>query len=165
MIDLIWYLSVITISYILGTLTNSNPNLLHDRSNLVLIRYNHILYSRNSNKLDVGTRLSWQVDPTGEWRECLQSSTGNGSSSVNLASQGHCTGVFIGTRVSTVLWQGRLCPRVPRLSSEYSLKGRLQTVITEKAITDEARNMLNRAGPVTVGRIPHGPPYKVRTWD
>jgi hypothetical protein len=76
---------------------------------------------------------------------------GNGNSSVNLASQGHCTGVFIGTRVSTVLWQGRLCPRVPRLSSEYSHKGRLQTVIIEKAITDEARNMLIRAGPVTVG--------------
>jgi hypothetical protein len=35
MIDLIWYLSVTTISYILGTLTISKPNLLHDRSNLV----------------------------------------------------------------------------------------------------------------------------------
>jgi hypothetical protein len=43
MIDLIWYLFVTTISYILGTLTNSNPNLLYDRSNLVLICYNHIL--------------------------------------------------------------------------------------------------------------------------
>jgi hypothetical protein len=89
----------------------------------------------------------------------------NGDSSVNLASQGHCTGVFIGTRVSTVPWQGRLCPQVPGLSSEYSHKGRLQTVITEKAITDEAHNMLIRAGPVTVGRIPHGPPDTMRTWD
>jgi hypothetical protein len=52
MIDLIWYLSVTTISYILGTLTNSYPNLLHDRSNLVLICYNHILSIRNSNKLE-----------------------------------------------------------------------------------------------------------------
>jgi hypothetical protein len=43
MIDLIWYLSIITISYILGTLTNTKPNLLHDRSNLVLIYYNPIL--------------------------------------------------------------------------------------------------------------------------
>jgi hypothetical protein len=51
MIDLIWFLSVTTISYILRTLTNSNPNLLHERSNLVLIYYNHILYIRNSNKL------------------------------------------------------------------------------------------------------------------
>jgi hypothetical protein len=84
---------------------------------------------------------------------------------VNLASQGHCTGVFIGTQVSTVLWQGYLCPRVPRLSLEYSHKGRLQTVITEKAITDEARNMLIRAGPITVGQIPHGPPDAMRTWD
>jgi hypothetical protein len=29
MIDLIWYLSITTISYILGSLTNSKPNLLH----------------------------------------------------------------------------------------------------------------------------------------
>jgi hypothetical protein len=35
-------------------------------------------------------------------------------------------------------------------------KGRLQTVITEKAITDEVRNTLIPAGPVTVGRIPLG---------
>jgi hypothetical protein len=48
MVDLMWYLSVPTISYILGTLTNSNPNFLHDRSNLVLICYNHILYIMNS---------------------------------------------------------------------------------------------------------------------
>jgi hypothetical protein len=47
--SLIWYLSVTTISYILGTLTNSKPNLLHDRSNLVLIYYNPILSIRNSN--------------------------------------------------------------------------------------------------------------------
>jgi hypothetical protein len=49
MIDLIWYLSVTIISYILGTLTNSKPNLLHDISNLVLICYNPILSVRNSN--------------------------------------------------------------------------------------------------------------------
>jgi hypothetical protein len=48
---LIWYLSVTTISYILKTLTNSKLNLLHDRSNLVLISYNPILSIRNSNKL------------------------------------------------------------------------------------------------------------------
>jgi hypothetical protein len=52
LIDLIWYLSVTTISYILGILTNSKPNLLYDRSNLVLICYNHIIYIRNSNKLE-----------------------------------------------------------------------------------------------------------------
>jgi hypothetical protein len=51
MIDLIWYLSVTTISYILGTLTNSKLNLLHDISNLVLICYNPILSIRNSSKL------------------------------------------------------------------------------------------------------------------
>jgi hypothetical protein len=47
--DLIFYVSVTTISYILGTLTNSKPNLLHDRSNLIFICYNPILSVRNSN--------------------------------------------------------------------------------------------------------------------
>jgi hypothetical protein len=58
MIDIIWYLSVITISYILGTLTNLKPNLLHYRSNMVLICYNHIISTRNSNKLEsrIGNR-------------------------------------------------------------------------------------------------------------
>jgi hypothetical protein len=78
--------------------------------------------------------LSGQVDPTGEWRECTHSSMMKGNSSVNLASQGHCTGVFIGTRVSNVLRQTWLCPRVPGLSLEYSHKGGLQTVITEKLL-------------------------------
>jgi hypothetical protein len=111
----------------------------------------------------VGTRFSGQVDPTGELKECLQGSTGNGNSSINLPSPRYCTRVFIGTRVPTILEQGRLCPQVPRVSSEYSPKGRLQTVIIEKAITDEARNMLIHAGPVIVGRIPLGLPDTMRT--
>jgi hypothetical protein len=52
MIDLIWYLSVTILSYLLGTLTNSKPNLLHDRSNMVFICYNPILSIRNSNNLE-----------------------------------------------------------------------------------------------------------------
>jgi hypothetical protein len=44
MIDLIWYLFVTTISYILGTLANSKQNPLHDRSNPVLIYYNPVGY-------------------------------------------------------------------------------------------------------------------------
>jgi hypothetical protein len=52
MTNLILYLSVTTISYILETLTNSKPNLLYDRSNLVLICYNSIISIRNSNKLE-----------------------------------------------------------------------------------------------------------------
>jgi hypothetical protein len=106
--------------------------------------------------MPVGARSGERVDPTGEWRKCLQSSTGNDNSSVNLPPQGYCTGVFIGARVPTALKQGRLYPREPRVSSEYSPKGRLQTVITEKAITYEARNTFIPAGPVTVGRIPLG---------
>jgi hypothetical protein len=65
MIDLIWYLSVTTISYILGTLTNSNPNLLHDRSNLVLICYNYILFIRNTNKLK--SRIGNNDARSGKW--------------------------------------------------------------------------------------------------
>jgi hypothetical protein len=43
------------------------------------------------------------------------------------------------------------CPVCPH-------EGRLQTVITVRAITNEARNALIRAGAVTVGRNSHGPP-------
>jgi hypothetical protein len=52
MTDLIWYLSITIISYLLETLTNLKPNMLHDRSNLVFICYNHILSIRKSNKLE-----------------------------------------------------------------------------------------------------------------
>jgi hypothetical protein len=76
--------------------------------------------------------------------------------------QGYCTGVFIGACVPIALKQGHLCPREPKVSSKYSPKGRLQIVITEKAITDEARNTLIPAGPVTVGRIPLGLPDPMR---
>jgi hypothetical protein len=67
MIDLIWYLSVTTISYILGTLTNSNPNLLHDISNLVLICYNPNLSIRNSNKLE--SRIGNSDARSGKWNK------------------------------------------------------------------------------------------------
>jgi hypothetical protein len=67
MIDLTWYLSVTTISYILEALTNSNPNLLHDRSNLVLICYNPILSIRNSNKLESRTRIGNNDARSGKW--------------------------------------------------------------------------------------------------
>jgi hypothetical protein len=53
MIHLIWYLSVTILSYLLGSLINSKPNMLHDRSNQILICYNHILSVRNSNKLEI----------------------------------------------------------------------------------------------------------------
>jgi hypothetical protein len=48
----------------------------------------------------VGTCSPRQVDPTGEWKECEQGLTRDGNCSVNPASQGHCTRVFIGARVS-----------------------------------------------------------------
>jgi hypothetical protein len=67
MIDLICYLYVTTIFYILGTLTNSNPNLLHDRSNLVLIYYNPIISIRNSNKLE--SRIGKSEARSGKWNK------------------------------------------------------------------------------------------------
>jgi hypothetical protein len=73
----------------------------------------------------VGTCSPGQVDPTGEWREYKQGLVRDVDCSVNLASQGHYTGVFIGTRVTNVPRQGQLCPRVPGLSPEYSHKGGL----------------------------------------
>jgi hypothetical protein len=113
----------------------------------------------------VGTRSPGQVDPTGKWKECLQSLTWDGNSSINLAPQGYCTGVFIGTRVTTHPLSKTFMPSSTRSIPEYSHERRLQTVITEKAIIDAAHNMLIRVGPVTVGRIPPGLPDAVRTWD
>jgi hypothetical protein len=53
------------------------------------------------DKPTVGTCSPGQVDPRGKWKECLQSLTWDGNSSINLASQGHCMREFIGTRVTT----------------------------------------------------------------
>jgi hypothetical protein len=78
MIDLIWYLSVTTIFFILGTLTNSNLNLLHDRSNLVLICYNHILSIRNSNKLE--SRIGKSDARSGKWNKKIGEKTHVGCS-------------------------------------------------------------------------------------
>jgi hypothetical protein len=69
MIDLIWYLSVTIISYVLETLTNSKPNLLHDRSNRVLICYNPILSIRNSNKFE--SRIGNSDARSGKWNQKL----------------------------------------------------------------------------------------------
>jgi hypothetical protein len=52
----------------------------------------------------------------------------------------------------------------PVLSPEYSHERGLQSVITEKAITDAARNMFIRVGPIVVGRILLGTFDAVRTW-
>jgi hypothetical protein len=44
----------------------------------------------------VGTCSPVQVDPTGECSNANRVFARDGNSSVNLASQGHCAGVFIG---------------------------------------------------------------------
>jgi hypothetical protein len=75
---------------------------------------------------------------------------------------GHCTRVFIGTRGAACPCQRRLDPRVPGLSPEYSHEGRLQIVIKVNLITDTTLITLVLAGPITMGRITHGPPPVVR---
>jgi hypothetical protein len=47
-------------------------------------------------RASVGTCSLEQVDPTGECSNANRVFARNGNSSVNLASQGHCAGVFIG---------------------------------------------------------------------
>jgi hypothetical protein len=74
----------------------------------------------------------------------------------------HSTWVFIGTRGAACPCQRHLDPRVPGLSLEYSHEGRLQTVITVNFITDTALITLVHAGPISMGRITHGPPTEVR---
>jgi hypothetical protein len=88
----------------------------------------------------VGTCSPGQVDPTGEWKQRKQGFNSRWQCSVNLASQGHCTGVFIGAWVPNVSMQRRMYPQAPGLYPEYSYKGGLQTIITEKLL---------QIGPVT----------------
>jgi hypothetical protein len=51
----------------------------------------------------VGTCSPMQIDPTGECSNANRVFARDGNSSVNLASQGHCAGVFIGICVPNVL--------------------------------------------------------------
>jgi hypothetical protein len=63
-----------------------------------MIRSEQVLFYlvMSVNEHSVGTCFPGQVDPTGEWKECKQGLTRDGNCSVDPASQGHCTGVFIG---------------------------------------------------------------------
>jgi hypothetical protein len=56
----------------------------------------HFLYLIIFVPYSVGTRSQVQVDPTGVCNNANRVFARNGNSSVNLASQGHCAGVFIG---------------------------------------------------------------------
>jgi hypothetical protein len=50
-----------------------------------------------------------------------------------------------------------MCPRLPRLSPEYSHKAGLQTVITGMSLQIRLVAHGGHAGPVTMGRITRGP--------
>jgi hypothetical protein len=51
---------------------------------------------------NVGTCAPEQVNPTGERKEFQQSLSRDYNCFINLASQGHCTRVFIGARLPIV---------------------------------------------------------------
>jgi hypothetical protein len=88
----------------------------------------------------------------------------DGNSSINLASQGHCTGVFIGTRVTTRPLPKTFMPSSARsIHRIFSREEVIDCHYRKGHITDAARNTLIRAGPVIVSRIPLGPPNAVRT--
>jgi hypothetical protein len=55
-----------------------------------------IACSPNKRVFPVGTCSPVQVDLTGECSDVDRVFARDGNSSVNLASQGHCAGVFIG---------------------------------------------------------------------
>jgi hypothetical protein len=50
-----------------------------------------------------------------------------------------------------------MCPQLPKLSPEYSHKAGLQTVITGMPLQIRPVTDGGHAGPVTMGRIAHGP--------
>jgi hypothetical protein len=58
-----------------------------------------------------------------------------------------------------------MCPQAPRLSPEYSHKAGLQTVITGRPLQIRPVMRSGHAGPVTMGRITHGPPRWTRSRD
>jgi hypothetical protein len=58
-----------------------------------------------------------------------------------------------------------MCPQAPRLSSEYSHKAGLQTVITGRPLQIRPVMRSGHAGPVTMGRITRGPPCWTRPRD
>jgi hypothetical protein len=56
-----------------------------------------------------------------------------------------------------------MCPQSPRLSSEYSHKAGLQTIITGRPLQIRPVMHSGHAGPVTMGRITRGPPCWTRS--
>jgi hypothetical protein len=73
-----------------GDTSNQGPE---KRTRLVIRPFNQ---NRSSPRPPVGTCSPVQVDPTGECSNVNRVFARDGNSSVNLASQGHCAGVFIG---------------------------------------------------------------------
>jgi hypothetical protein len=78
---------------------------------------------------------------------------------------GHCTGVFIGTRAAACPLTKTFMPSSTRFIPRIFSRGEVTGSHYGKVITDTAPNALILAGPITMGRIPHGPPVAVTTWE
>jgi hypothetical protein len=78
---------------------------------------------------------------------------------------GHCTGVFIGTRATACPLTKTFMPSSTWFIPRIFPRGEVTGSRYGKAITDTTLNALILAGPITMGRIPHGPPVAVTTWE
>jgi hypothetical protein len=112
----------------------------------------------------LGTFPSGQVNPTGEREVCLQGLVRNAKSFSHYC-YGHYTGVFISTRAAACPLSKTFMPSSTRFIPRIFQRGEVTISHYGKAITDMALNPLIFAGPITMGRIPHGPPGVVTTWE
>jgi hypothetical protein len=95
---------------------------------------------------------------------CLQGLVRNAKSFSHYCC-GHCTGVFIGTRAAVCPLSKTFMPSSTRFIPRILPQGEVTCSHYSKAITDTTLNALIFVGPITMGRIPHGPPGAATTWE
>jgi hypothetical protein len=78
---------------------------------------------------------------------------------------GHCTGVFIGTRATACPLTKMFMPSSIWFIPIIFPRGEVTDSHYDKAITETALNALILVGPITMGRIPHGPLVVVTMWE
>jgi hypothetical protein len=79
----------------------ADMNILHESRDVIIVCASRVLMWIACME-SVGTCSPAQGDPTGECSDVNRVFARDGNNSVNLASQGHCAGVFIGVRVPSV---------------------------------------------------------------
>jgi hypothetical protein len=112
----------------------------------------------------LGTFLSRKVNLTGKRKVCFKGLVWNAKSFFPPYC-GQCTGVFIGTRAAACPLTKTFMPSstwfIPRIFPRGEVIGNHYGI----AITDTTLNTLILVGPIVMGRIPHGPPVAVMTWE